>query len=164
MKSQSLCGAPEDQQRWNKELDEFPDYKAKIEKRRDERIRKQQEHAAKSSIFHAAKKRPTRPGKMALPKRKRAAKTRRTAKKIVQASKTSEPKPRASRKTRSQKVSSLPRRIAGNLTTICPYLIYFACGHIYEDILPLAEIFTAKAEKRTGPQKARVLLAISVKH
>ena len=60
----------EDLLRWEADLEKYPEYKAHMEARVKDRLTKQQERAAKKQILKAAKKRPTRPGKLGLPKPK----------------------------------------------------------------------------------------------
>ena len=70
LKLQNSMLVAEDLERWERDLENFPEYKAKIEEKAKERSAKQQERAAKKQILNAAKKRPTRPGKLGLPKPK----------------------------------------------------------------------------------------------
>ena len=102
IESACCCLMAEDLKRWEKELDDFPEYKAEVTEKAKRRQAKQQEQAAKKQIFKAAKKRPTRPGKMGLPKVKPIVKngqlTRKTRAAGTKTSKKPQPNPKQGRK------------------------------------------------------------------
>lgn len=74
--------------RWEADLEKYPEYKAQVEESTKVRLAKQQERAAKKQILKAAQKRPTRPGKLGLPKPKPIVKNGKLTRNSVKAART----------------------------------------------------------------------------
>lgn len=109
----------EDLLRWKADLDKFPEYKARVEHKAKDRLAKQQEEATKKQILKAAKKRPTRPGKLGLPKLKpivKEGKLTRSGRKAAETEDSDLKKNRAAKRPR-RKVWPSPRLVCTMLAS-----------------------------------------------